>query len=262
MPAADAVPTLPPAEVGAKLDSPGAEQTLLAEVRGQAYRILALAFYEPTFQLAGDIITGALASVLHELFDVTGVAGTAGLADPAQQIQTPAGQDAEGLWRALKLEHTRLFVGPGHVPAPPYESVYRQDVPVFERGLLMGRSTVHLRQQYAAAGLELAPDYTDLPDHISAELEFMSFLCSKEAGAWEAGDDEAALGRANTQRLFLAQHLSRWVPAFCQAVAQHAQLDFYRAMGRLTQSFVDADQQSLNTGASRRGPAAAQGGEP
>jgi TorA maturation chaperone TorD len=253
---------LPPADVGAVLGDPGAVQALLARVRGQVYQLLALGFYEPTFQLAGDIVTGALASVLHELFDVTGVAGTAGLADPAQQIQTPAGQDAEDLWRALKLEHTRLFVGPGHVPAPPYESVYRQDVPMFERGLLMGRSTRQVRQEYAAAGLQLAPDYTDLPDHIAAELEFMSFLCSKEAGAWQADDGKAARGRASTQRLFLTQHLSRWVPAFCQAVAQHAQLDFYRAMGRLTQSFVDADQQSLNSGASRRGPAAAQGGEP
>jgi TorA maturation chaperone TorD len=258
----DAVPTLPPADEGAELDSPGAAQALLAEVRGQVYRLLALAFYEPTFQMAGDIASGSHTSVLQELFDVLGIAGAAGLGDHPQLAQTPAGLDAQSLWQALKLEHTRLFVGPGHVPAPPYESVYRQDVPVFERGLLMGRPTIHLRQQYAAAGLQLASDYTDLPDHIAAELEFMSFLCSKEAGAWRAGDEKVALGHASTQRLFLAEHLCRWVPAFCRAVAQHAQLDFYRAMGRLTQPFLDADQQSLNTRASRPGPAPAQGGEP
>ena len=47
-------------------------------------------------------------------------------------------------------EHERLFVGPGPVPCPPYESFWREDVPIDIRRSLMG--AVHSRTAPALCG--------------------------------------------------------------------------------------------------------------
>jgi TorA maturation chaperone TorD len=123
-------------------------------------------------------------------------------------------------------------------------------VPELERGLVMGRSTVDARRRYAEAGLQLSPDFTDLPDHIAVELEFMYFLCDKEAEAWQAQDEETALERRAAEHAFLGAHLSKWIPSFCQTVVQAAQEEFYQGLARLTQAWVEGECNRLNVLAS------------
>ena len=53
-------------------------------------------------------------------------------------------------------EYERLFVGPGQVPCPPYESFWREDVPVDIRRTLMGPCTAELRGLYQELGLEIS----------------------------------------------------------------------------------------------------------
>ena len=66
----------------------------------------------------------------------------------------PAPLVASRHWELTGLldEHERLFVGPGPVPCPPYESFWREDVPIDIRRSLMGPCTAELRQLYADAG--------------------------------------------------------------------------------------------------------------
>ena len=45
-------------------------------------------------------------------------------------------------------KYERLFVGPGQVPCPPYESFWRGDVPVDIRRTLMGPCTADLKRPY------------------------------------------------------------------------------------------------------------------
>lgn len=223
-------------------DNTAQDSGLVAQVRAELYKLLALCFYEPTRELAKDIAQGSLASALRTLLESVEVGGwEEGLASIERCREQPADQDAESLYSSLKEEYTRLFIGPGHLPAPPYESIYRQDVPEIDRGLVMGRAAVDARRRYAEAGLQLSPDFTDLPDHIAVELEFMYFLCAKEAEAWQAEDGEEAPRRQSAQRVFLGAHLAKWVPAFCQAVIQAAQVEFYRGLARLTQAYVEGE---------------------
>jgi DMSO reductase family type II enzyme chaperone len=226
-----------------RIDDP----VLMAQVRGEVYKLLALCFNKPTSELANDIVHGSLASALRNLLENTEANGWEdGIAAITGCCDQPDNLDAESLYGSLKGEYTRLFIGPGHLPAPPYESVHRQDVPELERGLVMGRSTVDARRQYAEAGLQLSPDFTDLPDHIAVELEFMYFLCTKEAEAWQVQDGEAALQRRAAEHAFLSQHLSKWVPVFCQAVTQATQEEFYRGLACLTQVWVEGECNRLN----------------
>jgi DMSO reductase family type II enzyme chaperone len=228
-------------------DSRIGDPVFAAQVRGEVYKLLALCFNEPTSELANDIVHGSLSSALRNLLENIEAEGWQdSIAAIAGCCDQPDNLDAESLYGSLKREYPRLFIGPGHVPAPPYESVHRQDVPEIERGLVMGRSTVDARRRYAEAGLQLSPDFTDLPDHIAVELEFMYFLCTKEAEAWQVQDGEAALQRRAAEHAFLSEHLSKWVPTFCQAVTQAAQEEFYRGLVCLTQVWVEGECNRLN----------------
>lgn len=133
---------------------------------------------------------------------------------------------------ALIPEYHRLFVGPGSLPAPPYESVYR------EGWRIMGEITLDAQRRYAEAGYALDPSFVELPDHVVAELAFMALLCDEEAKAWAAEDVSAALSWLEREKAFLGDHLTRWVPAFCERLLASTDAPFYRRLAVALREFV------------------------
>jgi TorA maturation chaperone TorD len=145
----------------------------------------------------------------------------------------------------LAREHLRLFVGPGHIPCPPYEAVYRKDRPNFEKGLVMGPSTADVRRAYAAAGLELSKAFTDLPDHIAAEMEFMQFLCAEERNLAQQGKNEDAARMRSMQREFLRNHLQSWVGEFTDCILRSTTSPFYKTTANVLREFVGTEADYL-----------------
>lgn len=154
--------------------------------------------------------------------------------------------DTMSLWKAiddqtdesvqeLEQEYNRLFVGPGHVHCPPYESVYRRDRPEVEMGLVMGPSVIDVKRRYSEAGLVVSKDFKDLPDHIAVELEFMYFLCTNEARDVK----EATEIWRERQSEFLVSHLLPWVSTFAEAVLINTTSPFYRAATNLLKEFLE-----------------------
>lgn len=138
----------------------------------------------------------------------------------------------DGALRALQTEYNRLFFGPGRPQVPPYESCHCD-----RRGLVMGPSARDVERQYAEAGLGLAPDHRDLPDHVATELGFMAYLTREEARA----EDRDRRLWVQRERRFLREHLSRWLPTFCRRVRKASQHGFYVALAELTETFVTLD---------------------
>lgn len=136
----------------------------------------------------------------------------------------------------LQVEYTRLFIGPFHLPAPPYESVYMAD----SKGFLMGDSAQAVMKLYLEEGLALSPSISDLPDHILAELEFMSYLSEREASAW-ANETEKVEQYLRKQDTFLSDHMTRWLPPFAQGIRGASGQGFYCTLGELTESLVGSD---------------------
>ena len=141
-------------------------------------------------------------------------------------------QDFARPQEGLEAEYARLFVGPGRPVAHPYESVYRE-------GRVMGDCTLAVRQSYVAEGL--APEGHSLPDHVAVELEFMAHLARREAEARERGDEEGALVYLRQQEAFLSEHLSRWLPRFCQRVLAGEAHPFYADLAQRTWQYVAQD---------------------
>jgi TorA maturation chaperone TorD len=124
-------------------------------------------------------------------------------------------------------EYERLFVGPGQVPCPPYESFWREDVSVDIRRTLMGPCTAELKQIYAGLGLQMSAQSVELPDHIAIELEALAYALSFE----ETGP---------LARQIFEDHLARWLPRLCRAVAHEASETFYRDLAVLTLDWLAA----------------------
>jgi len=166
-----------------------------SERLAQGYAVLGRCWRQPDEQLVEAINIGSLSAVLPDVDSVT----------------------AED----LRLEHTRLFVGPDGPPCPPYESVYR-DGEAGAPGNVLGPSTGAVVTWYRTYGLGLDPDWTDLPDHVAIELEFAAHL--------------AADGHDDARAQFLEEHPRQWMRPFLDGVRAETHEPFYVGLADATEA--------------------------
>ncbi len=142
----------------------------------------------------------------------------------------------------LAVDYTQLFHGPrGHVSA--YESVQRGR----DGGSLNGPAARLVRQSLDTNGFELNEECNELPDHIAVELEMMSALLSREAGAWRKTDTVAALRCRGEQRTFFDSHLGSWGQEFGRQIQEKAETVFYRVAGKLLADFIGLERSELHS---------------
>ena len=139
--------------------------------------------------------------------------------------------------RVVRRDHRRLFIGPGPLLAPPYESVHRSvDRLVFEE------QTRQVRAVYARHGLAAPRRDRDPDDHIGLELDLLATLSLRTMDALEAADISTAADLQAAQRTFLEGHLLRWAPDLLRTVEDRADTDFYRGVGALGSGLVEEFQ--------------------
>lgn len=141
---------------------------------------------------------------------------------------------------SLQSEHRRVF---GHIESsscPPYETRY---------------GSRHLFQQtqqladiagfYRAFGLDLSEGANERPDHLAIELEFLHFLCLKEAYALaHHGPEQVELCR-DAEAKFLMEHLLSWAPSFAKRLQGVAGDGFYKHVGSLMAAFLSTEAARL-----------------
>jgi TorA maturation chaperone TorD len=215
---------------------PAANQETVARLL--LYRLLAQCYSwpEPTFC---EALRG------REVWDQLTVAGETlsggihqNIANLEACVSRCSGSD-ESLLTDLRIEYTYLFINAvPHVPAPPYESAYT------EAGLLMGEPVSQVLQAYREAGLIMHHDYDALPDHVAAELEFVSYLIQQEATTRQQAPEEAEAWRTR-QRDFLAKHLLWWGRPFLKKVMEYARRAFYIEVSKLTDAVFRSERRRL-----------------
>jgi TorA maturation chaperone TorD len=137
---------------------------------------------------------------------------------------------------SLLIDYTRLFLGPNHIIAKPYGSVWIEG-----ENALMQESTMAIEELYAEGGFELDENFRELPDHIAAELEFLYLLIYRENEARRNDDTEALTAIAGLRKRLLEAHLGCWIGPFTAAISAGAQSEFYRALAALTGRFVQME---------------------
>lgn len=135
-----------------------------------------------------------------------------------------------------EFEYNRLFAGPGHVPVPPYESLYTE-------GVLMGAGAMEVRDEYLVEGLAVT-GRSDLPDHAAFELEFMAYLCAGEHSHWKSANTGQAVRYLQKERRF-AKHLS-WMHALGSRILSETASRRYLSLARALPVFIRLDSMQIS----------------
>ena len=153
----------------------------------------------------------------------------AGIADPAGSIPAPQAEsllrEAQQLVAAsdrqgVESDYIALFeLNPKQPPVRMYGGLYRGEE---ERLPLLQR----LSALYREYGLELAGG-AEQPDHLTVELEFLSFLYRSVD---DPQQDEAGRGKLQSDITFLGRHLL-WSHEFARQLADRH--PFYRSLAQL-----------------------------
>ncbi|MGG3564546.1 molecular chaperone TorD family protein [Neobacillus rhizosphaerae] len=134
-------------------------------------------------------------------------------------------------------EYQRLFLGPGPLAAPPWESYYRS-----KEQLLFEEWTYQVREQYHQFGLKYVRENNEPDDHLLLELEFMINLidlCLLES------NPDRFIELISCQQHFLENHLTVWIPYFCKRVIQTTNSQLFLGAAMLLEDFINDDLTTL-----------------
>ncbi len=141
----------------------------------------------------------------------------------------------------LHKEYARLFVGPHQLLAPPYGSVY------LEKGRsVMGKSTLELLAFLNEEGLWIDDEFHELPDHISAELEFMYYLITQELVSYREGRSDDSQHYVLKQSRFLVDYLYPWVDPFCRNILDNTSHIYFQSLAHCLRTFIQESEASLD----------------
>lgn len=194
-----------------------------------AYRLLSACLYQPSAEwgeanLFGNL-KGALLVVAPPL---------AGRADAMEESFRTLGETE------LAVVYARLFVGPFSLGAPPYGSYYLEP-----EKRVMGETTSAVRDFYRKAGLTLDEEFTEMPDHMAVELEFLSYLLQRALAAMAAGDEAAFVAWTETRKSFLERFFIGWYCEFCTAIRHSEDSPFYLALADCLEGVLQRDKELL-----------------
>ena len=195
--------------------------------RSVIYRLLSLGFLYPT----NDLVT-ALRDEAGKADKSVNVYG-----DWVTRLAKAFEEDSDhASISGLESDYARLFDASIQTPCPPYESNYGSN-----HTYDLTRELADVAGFYRAFGLNMSNTNKEMPDHISAEMEFMHILTLKEAHATMKGwSDKISLTR-DAQKKFLQAHLGRWTSAICTAIQQSADVKFYRELADITNSHIERE---------------------
>ena len=191
----------------------------LALCRATLYSALALGLRPPTQETVDRLVSVEGAAAMAEAAEVLDANGVSGLSPTVRRLS--ADKVSSDI---LSHSFLRLFGHTAHGTVPPYETEYGAEA-LFQQPQELG----DLAGFYLAFGLTLNRAEHERPDHVSCECEFLSFLCLKEAYALEKRDVSMLEEVRKATRLFLRDHLGRFVPAFARKLITEDQGGFYRS---------------------------------
>lgn len=170
----------------------------LLHERSEFYMTLAQTFLTPQTQAHYRAMVDLLADDLADLDRSLNY----GFETPLEALRTALAK--LGSHEDLLLEYSRMFL------QPPREATL--NVCAALDGAMMGGTVSEIELFYHHYGVERGDHFKDLPDHVSVQLEFVSYLYGRAAQGLE--DDRPDLEAEKAAGHFLYEFVRRWVPHF------------------------------------------------
>lgn len=218
------------------------EEALHLVALADAYRFAGVFLSLPTREVAEGVVSGVasddLAAVLSE------AASPEDGARFVDELSSSAGSDVEETHRALRRDFTRLFTNPEQPLVSIYEACFKK-ADDFDTSQLtfVSPTALDAERQYRAWGLVVGIEHRESPDHMGAELDFLSYLYGRAAEGAEHGDAELMRRALEAVAEFRRSHFDKWASGFFNAVRDRAQTPAYRAVGELGILLADGSWQ-------------------
>ncbi len=140
----------------------------------------------------------------------------------------------------LHWDYTRMFIGPGRLPAPIWESSYTN-----KDGLLFQEETLAVRRFYLKHQLIPKAYRHEADDHLGLELDFMYQLSNRVLDSLKEENFAEIHELVKSQMSFLEEHLLNWTPMFKEKVMKSSNTDFYKGMVKILTGFLTIDKTCL-----------------
>ncbi|MFQ5602728.1 MAG: molecular chaperone [bacterium] len=206
----------------------------LALCRSGFYEALALGFRPPTAEtferLLSEVQNRALAEMVGMLENMTSDSRPIGWSKAVLRLRSCT--DAQNL-DSLECSYRFYFGHTARPKVPPYETEYGTET-LFQQPQQLS----DISGFFAAFGLTLNGQEKERVDHISCECEFLAFVTRKEAYAIEVHDEDMLQQTRQAQKLFLQDHLGRFVPAFTHLLMKENPGSFYALLAELARKFI------------------------
>ncbi len=211
----------------------------LALCRSALYEALALGFRSPNTETLERLVAKEQNTDLAEITWLLNAAfkrrGEITLPLYTYILKLRSCTDAQSL-ETLKNSYNFLFGHTAQPKVPPYETEYGEET-LFQQP----QELADIAGFYKAFGLEWNSDQHERVDHISGECEFLSFLTRKEAYALELQDVFTVIETRKAQKLFLKDHLGRFVPSFSNLLSREDPDGFYGTLGKICHEFIQRE---------------------
>lgn len=218
------------------LNGEAAESLDAAYCRATIYSALALAFRPPTDQTIARIIEPENCAALAAAAALIDVDAKLGLVTAINALAQAGRAGVE----TLGASYRALFGHTARGSVAPYETEYGNEA-LFQQPQELG----DLMGFYHAFGLTVQSDQHERVDHISCECEFLSFLAMKEAFALENRDPAMLEETVKAQKLFVRDHLGRFLPTFAHHLGREDRTGFYVKLADLSLRFISQESNRL-----------------
>lgn len=213
-----------------------------AHCRATLYSALALGFRPPTEKNISRIVEPQNTAALTDAAAFLDPDDNSDLVAAIETVARVGRLDAA----ALASSYPVLFGHSARGAVTPYETEYGNEA-LFQQPQELG----DLMGFYHAFGLIVKGSEHERADHISCECEFLSFLAMKEAYASEHRDRAMLEETVKAEKLFLRDHLGRFLPAFVRELSRDDAAGFYAKLADLCLRVVslETDRLAVHLGA-------------
>jgi len=205
-------------------------------LRSSALRLLAAPFRQPEEEVLEAFRGGEFEEALRD--HASCIPHFAAALERAKgALEEARAQLAGTTFPDFEVAFTGTFLAGFPEPAcPPYEGSFREREP-------RTQILLEVADFYRHFGLRMNPEEgkNEAPDHLRAELEFLQFLCLKEAQARQEGTPDLLYGYVLAQRDFLVRHLGVWVRPFAEALRARGALPWFGAAAGLLADHLDGE---------------------
>ncbi len=192
------------------------------------YRFLSIGFDYPSEE--------SLKTLSESLEDLTLCTDKLGLPLDTENIREGIRNSMKSI-TDVKGDYVKLFEGNPIVPIR--ETSYELD-----KSARRAMEMADLLGFYTAFGVQ--PREGIEPDHLSAELEFLSFLYQKLYHLKNSQDHEGINITETAIKEFLKNHIGRWYELFCEILLQTDVNAFYMNLGYFLKVFLDIETRNIN----------------